>query len=311
LAKVEGISRNVDAKNVATLIESFREAGQTAAILVVREENDVYRVLSGSHRVEAARELGWDQIDAIVLDRDERGLRLVEIAENLHRRELTVLERARLVDAWTKLVRQEAAQVEHPVGGRQPNDRGLSKTATSLGLSRAEATRSALIASMPQAVMAKAIELDMEDNQAALLKVAKLPTLDLQIAKLYEISENRNAPRKGGVTCKQTGSAAKSARIMSPGVEAPELPREGEQRREDSRGLPPEFPDLPRELERRSLEAQFKKISDEWCRSDLREMLISAPIEARDRFIWELLFADFPDAFVKALPRKTEGGSHD
>ena len=163
---------------------------------------------------------------------------------------------------------------------------------------------------MPQAVMAKAIELNMEDNQAALLKVAKLPTPDLQIAKLYEISEKRNAPRKGGVTCEQTKSAAKSA-TMAPGVEAPELPREGEQRREDSRGLSPEFPDLPRELERRPLDAQFKKISDEWCRSDLREMLISAPIEARDRFIWELLFADFPDAFVKALPRKTEGGSHD
>jgi hypothetical protein len=89
LAKIEGLSRNVDAKNVATLIESFREAGQTAAI---------------------ARKLGWDQIYAIVLDRDERGLRLVEIAENLHRRELTVLERARLVDAWTKLIHQAAAK---------------------------------------------------------------------------------------------------------------------------------------------------------------------------------------------------------
>ena len=164
---------------------------------------------------------------------------------------------------------------------------------------------------MPEAVIAKAIELDMEDNQAALLKVAKLSAPDLQIAKLCEISEKRNASRKGGVTCKQTESAAKSARAMAARVEAPKLPREGEQRRVDSRGLSPEFPNLPRELERRSVDAQFEMISDEWCRSDLRKMLISAPIEARDRFIWELFFADFPDAFVKALPRKTEGGSHD
>lgn len=68
-----------------------------------------------------------------------------------------------------------------------------------------------------------------------------------------------------------------------------------------------DFPDLPRELERRPLDAEFKRISDEWHSSRLRTMLDSGPIEARKRFVWEVLFSEFPDAFVEGLPR-TIGG---
>jgi ParB-like chromosome segregation protein Spo0J len=60
--------RSVDKNNVQTLAASFRQVGQTSAILVVREENRVFRVLSGNNRVMAAGEVGWDRIDAVVLD---------------------------------------------------------------------------------------------------------------------------------------------------------------------------------------------------------------------------------------------------
>jgi hypothetical protein len=82
-----------------------------------------------------------------------------------------------------------------------------------------------------------------------------------------------------------------------------------EQRREDTTRAPtePPYPDLPRKLERRPIDAALKKLADAY-RSNLREMLIAAPIEARDRFIWEVLYADFPDAFVNALAREVVAG---
>jgi len=273
---VATVGRGVDRKNVAILSESFREAGQTAAILVVREDHGVFRIVSGHDRVEAARDLGWLQVDAITLDPDERSQRLVEIAENLHRRELTVLERAKLVDAWIKLVRKEAAQVERPLGGRQPNDRGLSKVATSLGVSRAEATRSALIASMPQAAMKKAIELDLQNNQAALLKVAKLPTPDLQIAQLHEIAERKKAPRSnGGVP--GAPSAQRAAGRGSPGPLVQQLQPEQD--------LP-----IPEALDRRDVDKEFGRLKQSW--GDFRRALQNAPLAVRRRFIRDVLLSD-------------------
>jgi hypothetical protein len=273
---VAAVGRSVDRKNVAILAQSFRETGQTAAILVFREEQGVFRIISGHDRVEAARDLGWLQIDAVILATDERSQRLVEIAENLHRRELTVLERAKLVDAWIKLVRNEAAQVERPLGGRQPNDRGLSKVATSLGVSRAEATRSALIASMPQGAMKKAIELDLQDNQAALLRVAKLPTPDLQIAQLHEIAERKKIPRSNGGAL----GAPSTQRGAGRGSPAPSV-----QQLQPEQDLP-----IPEALDRRDVDKEFGRLKLSW--RDFRRALQNAPLAVRRRFIRDVLLSD-------------------
>jgi hypothetical protein len=119
----------VDSKNVEILTESLRHAGQTSAILVVREQHGRFRVIRGIHRVIAAKEVGWVQIDAVVLDCDKRGQRLIAIADKLHRRELPALERAELTYEWILLIHHKAMQDAQPSGGRQPNDRGLSKAA--------------------------------------------------------------------------------------------------------------------------------------------------------------------------------------
>jgi hypothetical protein len=59
-------------------------------------------------------------IDAIVMAGDRIDDRLREIAENVFRVELTVLERSELVEEWTRLIREKVGQVAHP-GGLQPN----------------------------------------------------------------------------------------------------------------------------------------------------------------------------------------------
>jgi hypothetical protein len=304
LANILSSKASVVDKNVEILIESFREAGQTSAILVARDEHDIFVVISGNHRVAAAKALGWNEIDAVVLDCDERSQELIAIADDLHRRHHSALERSEKQNRWIELLRPEVMQIARPSGGRQPKDKGLGKVARVLGVPKEQTMRAARIASISNEAKDKARELGFEDNQSVLLRVAKLTAPGAQVALLQEICEENSAPRAGRVSRKKTAEAA----TMAASAEAPELPPGGEQRREDTLGLSSDFPDLPRELERRPVDAEFKKLAEEWCRSSLRQMLISAPIEARDRFIWELLFADFPNAFVRPLPHTADDG---
>jgi ParB-like chromosome segregation protein Spo0J len=291
-------SRSValDTRNVAILADSFRQAGQTSAILVVHGGDESFRVVSGAHRVAAATELGWDQIAAVVLDCDERGQRLIEIAENLHRRDLSVLLRAELQNEWIELVREEAVQNARPSGGRQPKEQGLGKAARALGVSKEETMRASRIASISNEAKDRARELGFDDNQSALLRVAKVTTPGAQVALLQEIYEEKNAPRAGRVSRKKAEPADEAATTMATGAEAPELLQEAESfgvapRQEGAPDPSPEYPDMLRELQRRPLDAEFKKLTDEWRSSRLRTMLDSGPIEARKRFVWEILFA--------------------
>jgi hypothetical protein len=301
----------VDTETVGMLIDSFRHAGQTSPILVVREDKGCFRVVCGARRVAAARELGWDHINAVVLACDERGERLVKIADDLHRRILSVLERAELTNEWIQLIHHEAMQDARPSGGRQPNDQGLSKAARALGVTKEQTMRCARIAGISPEAKSKARELGFGDNQAVLLQVAKLTTPVLQIARLQEISERKQAPRRATNTEIAAIEANAVPAVVSAStavVSASEQPQEGDpilaaRRRDDvSETLKTQYPDLLPGFDRRPVEAELEKLTDEWRSSRLRKMLNCAPIEARGRFIWEILFVDFPDAFVSCPP---------
>lgn len=56
---------------------------------------DCYDVVSGRHRVQAARQLMWTEIDAVIIAADVRRAELIEIDENLVRHDLTDAQRAK------------------------------------------------------------------------------------------------------------------------------------------------------------------------------------------------------------------------
>jgi ParB-like chromosome segregation protein Spo0J len=70
-------------------------------------------LVAGAHRLAAAKQLGWDNIECFIL-RDELDdqSRLWEIAENLHRAELTALEKSELTDEWVKSCGQKLVTAE-------------------------------------------------------------------------------------------------------------------------------------------------------------------------------------------------------
>ena len=96
--------RALKQKKVTALADLMAEVGQLQPI-VVREPNHYadtikakYVLLAGLHRLQAGVALGWDQIQATVLDygdcADIDAAALVEIDENLCRAELSAAERA-------------------------------------------------------------------------------------------------------------------------------------------------------------------------------------------------------------------------
>jgi len=65
-----------------------------------------YILVSGLHRLMAARQLGWETIPAFIVSGSNEELRLDELLENLQRNELTRLERCLFVAEYRRLIQQ-------------------------------------------------------------------------------------------------------------------------------------------------------------------------------------------------------------
>jgi ParB/RepB/Spo0J family partition protein len=208
--KIFGGRRSLQSDKVRIIADSMSKISLKTPI-TVRKCKTGFRLVTGLHRFEAAKLLGWKKIDAFLLCGSKSDANLWEDSENLHRAELTVLERADRIERWRKATRKKAkvAQVAQP-GGKQPKDAGIAKTAKSCGFSRDEVSRAKKIANIAPKVQAKVEKLGLADDQAALLAIAKAPTPKAQRAKLKAIVKRKNAPRRKAATPSKNGKVAKA-----------------------------------------------------------------------------------------------------
>lgn len=139
--------RQADPDYIALLAQSMHERGLMSPIIVGKAGRDgMHPLLAGAHRLEAARLLEWEMIPAIINpEEDHLQRRLIEIDENLFRRELSAMDRAVFLHQ-----RQEIYEVLYPetragvAGALVTNSSGSTqrttlsfaeKTAEKLGLS--------------------------------------------------------------------------------------------------------------------------------------------------------------------------------
>lgn len=193
---VSGRARaRLDEEAVGRLMESIRQIGLREPPTVrVDLEKDEILLIAGLHRVEACKRLGWSRIECEVWDGSEVDARLWEIAENLHRAELTVQERADHIAEWVKLtdekVKAQVAPLTKPHDRGRPNQ-GINAAVRELGIDRTEAQRAVKIAGISEEAKAAAREAHLDDNQSALLAAAKEAGPEAQVAKVREIAERR------------------------------------------------------------------------------------------------------------------------
>lgn len=167
------------------------------------EEHSVAVLVYGHHRLEAMRRLGWQWTTCLVLDLDDIAAELAEISENLHRAELTLLQRDEQIARWIELttVKPEIssddakpAQVAQVSGGRG-NKGGISEASRELGIERTDATRALRVAALSPEAKAAAKESGLDDNRSALLEAAKQTAPEKQVAVIRTRSQARRATK--------------------------------------------------------------------------------------------------------------------
>jgi len=149
--------RALDRESVERLKESISSIGLKTPISV-RSSEQGWTLVAGRHRLAACIELGINQIPVVAETGSELEARLWEIAENLHRTELTVLERAEHISQWIRLRGEKGAgescdQADDkldqvgpvselvPARGGRARKGGVRAAARELGISRTDASR--------------------------------------------------------------------------------------------------------------------------------------------------------------------------
>ncbi|HMF48268.1 MAG TPA: ParB N-terminal domain-containing protein [Candidatus Saccharimonadales bacterium] len=128
--------------------------GQISSVLIAKHLYSSWKVVAGATRVLAADQLGWKQIEATIIGADndfEYGL--IEVAENLHRHDLSENERAKLKKVEGELFAKRRAFFEKllaenpdlmtgkPAKGGRGNKGGVRDAARKAGVPRRTARR--------------------------------------------------------------------------------------------------------------------------------------------------------------------------
>jgi ParB-like chromosome segregation protein Spo0J len=195
--------RSIDQTKVDALAESIRTIGLQHPISIYQDDLGRPHLVAGAHRLEAVKKLGIAGIDAIVVELLDIDRKLWEIAENLHRAELTALERDQHVAEWIRLTDSVSAQHEPKLSkrGRKSEGRpasGINKASREIGVSRQDAQRAVRVANLTDEAKAEAVKLGLDDNRTALLKAAKgtKPHHQVQALRDYQRSRRDKAGRE-------------------------------------------------------------------------------------------------------------------
>ena len=103
--KINEGRRAAKPENIQVVADSIRDIGLLNAITVTAD----HTLIAGLHRLEAAKMLGWTEIECTVINAEGLQAKLMEIDENYARTNLTQLESSELM-----LQRKEAYEALHP-----------------------------------------------------------------------------------------------------------------------------------------------------------------------------------------------------
>ena len=109
--RVKEPHRPIDEKKLVAIKDSMAEIGLKTAITVRARKNGPV-LIAGLHRLKAAKALGWKEIPCVIIDCKKVDADLWGLAENLHRAELTAIQRSEFIKEWEKLLK------ERPHGAR-------------------------------------------------------------------------------------------------------------------------------------------------------------------------------------------------
>lgn len=251
--------RSHDAAVINDMAVSIREVGVINPVIVTSAgKNNAgksqYSCVSGALRIHGAKEVGYTKISAIVLEGNEDYIHLCGIAADLFRDDLTVLQQAEFLKDWLAIIHKKGWQSAKP-GGLQPHDKGLSKAAKALKLSRRMVGRLETIGDLSAEIKAAIKIAKLDDSQKSMLAVAKEETDAEQLRKVAALGRAKDAQKK-----------SKPVKSESPGLVS-EAPSNADVN-----------------------DADFEKLKSAWESSpEFVTTWNNAPLPTRERFIGEIL----------------------
>jgi ParB-like chromosome segregation protein Spo0J len=133
------------AKRVTQLARSLKDDDQHYPILVRQVTSDSFKVICGATRLRAARELGWDYIQATIVGGLPIDYQIAELSDDNEHKILTRQQHAELRRKLKELRRARATaagEVSKAKGGRGRKG-GVAEAARQAGIARSTAQRHA------------------------------------------------------------------------------------------------------------------------------------------------------------------------
>jgi N6-adenosine-specific RNA methylase IME4 len=179
--------RKLDEGKVHSIADSFLQIGQLQPITVARENGNYY-LIAGLHRLEAAKLLDWQAVDAIVFSGDTIEAELAEIDENLMRNDLTVLEQGEHLQRRNEILEamgQRAPSYRPEKGSTVLPLKTTADIAKEVGLSETSAQRRMQVARNIVPEVKDAIRnTEIADSTTQLLELARLtPEKQVEVAR--------------------------------------------------------------------------------------------------------------------------------
>lgn len=175
--------REVNVATVKKLAQSIEQIGLRHPITVKRK-GEKYLLVAGRHRLEACKKLGREHIPASIVTMTNDDARLWEIAENLHRADLTKLERDEQIAEWIRITEKLSLQVATKGLGHRPEG-GVNAASRELGIEQTDAHRAVKVDSLSDEAKEVARDLHLDNNRSALLEAASKPTVAEQVAEIH------------------------------------------------------------------------------------------------------------------------------
>lgn len=198
--------RPVDPAWAAAVGESMRQSGLTHRIVVRPDLPGAateFVLVAGLHRYHGATLIGWTEIDVEVRDLGDLEAKIVEIDENLMRRELSALDRAVFLSERKRLWEEAHPETGHgkaPKSLKAKADRKDDRMSSFLSFADDVAERTGL---SPRTIQrATALAADLGPELIARLRLSPIADNAAQLAALARLPENFKsaalAPLAGG-----------------------------------------------------------------------------------------------------------------
>ena len=174
-----------------------------------REDPGLFGLVAGAHRLEAARQLGWTRIEAIIVEGSPDDIALIEIDENLARAELTALDRARFLAA-RKRIHTRLNASRHHGGDRRSADYKQQEDRSAEIAARSFPTEAADLTDLSKSMIYRAVAIGegISDDLADLLASSPIADNETSLYRIAQLPPTRRLDLKKSISTQPSETAS-------------------------------------------------------------------------------------------------------